>query len=78
MPHFWYAMDIVNALHGVIVFVVMVICRKSIYSKLVGRSKHWSTFNNSGDDISQKYFIHNLNNVVLTVSHDVEPSNKRL
>lgn len=76
IPHFWYAMDVVNALHGVIVFVVMVICRKSIYSKLVGRSQHWSTLNNSRDDVSHKYFIHNLNNVILTVSHNIDSYKK--
>lgn len=74
IPQFWYVMDVINALHGVIVFVVMVICRKSIFSKLMGRSQNWSTFtnSNSSEDISQKYFIHNLNNVILTVSHNID------
>ncbi|XP_063704916.1 uncharacterized protein LOC134834256 [Culicoides brevitarsis] len=71
-PNFWHAMDVLNASHGVIVFVVMVICRKSICSKIMGRSRNWSTFSNSRDDLSQRYFIHNLNNVILTVSHDVD------
>lgn len=68
-------MDVINALHGVIVFVVMVICRKSIFSKLMGRSQNWSTFENSNsgeEDVSQRYLIHNLNNVILTISQNVD------
>uniref|UniRef100_A0A336L276 CSON003722 protein n=1 Tax=Culicoides sonorensis TaxID=179676 RepID=A0A336L276_CULSO len=80
IPDFWYAMDIVNALHGVIVFVVMVICRKSIFSKLNGNSSNWSIFTNSSrsgssdDQISNnRYFIHNLNSVIMTVGQNDLP-----
>uniref|UniRef100_A0A336L5Q9 CSON003460 protein n=1 Tax=Culicoides sonorensis TaxID=179676 RepID=A0A336L5Q9_CULSO len=80
IPDFWYAMDIVNALHGVIVFIVMVICRKSIFSKLNGNSSNWSIFTNSSrsgssdDQISNnRYFIHNLNSVIMTVGQNDLP-----
>lgn len=72
IPQFWFVMDVINSVHGVIVFVVMVICRKSIFSKLMGRSQNWSTLSNSCEDVSQKYFAHNLNNVVLTISQNID------
>lgn len=54
-------MDVINSLHGVIMFIVMVVFRKSIWSKVRSQSEKWTIFTDNSESLQHdNYYASNI------------------